>query len=153
MLDKLRNIFQIPELRRRLGWTALMFAVYRLGEHVPTPGVNAKALAGAFESQRGTLFGLYDLFVGGAFSRATIFALGIMPYISASIILQLLGAVVPYFEKLQKEGEEGRKKITQYTRVGTVGLAALQSIAFAKFLESLGAQGVPVVPHPGFTFE
>ena len=120
MLEKLRNIFQIPELRRRLGWTALMFAVYRLGEHVPTPGVNAKALAGAFESQRGTLFGLYDLFVGGAFSRATVFALGIMPYISSSIILQVLGAVVPYFEKLRKEGEEGQKKLTQLTRYGTV---------------------------------
>src|SRR2546425_5782800 len=153
MLDRLRNIFQVPELKRRILFTLALFVVYRLGEHVPTPGVNAKALASAFASQSRSLFGLYDLFVGGAFSRATIFALGIMPYISSSIILQLLGAVVPYFEKLQKEGEEGRKKITQYTRVGTVGLAALQSIAFAKFLESLGAQGVPVVPHPGFTFE
>src|SRR5438034_5589477 len=153
MLDKLRNIFQVPELKRRILFTLMLFVVYRAGEHIPTPGVNAKALAGAWAAQRGTLFGLYDLFVGGAFSRATIFALGIMPYISSSIILQLLGAVVPYFEKLQKEGEEGRKKITQYTRVGTVGLAALQSIAFAKFLESLGAQGVPVVPHPAFTFE
>src|SRR5437762_2899641 len=153
MLDKLRNIFQIPELRRRLGWTALMFAVYRLGEHVPTPGVNAKALAGAFESQRGTLFGLYDLFVGGAFSRATIFALGIMPYISASIILQLLGAVVPYFEKLRKEGEEGQKKITQWTRYGTVLISIVQSYAYSIFLVNLGAsQGLSVVPQPGFAF-
>src|SRR5438105_4025157 len=153
MLEKFRNIFQVPELRRRILFTLAMFVVYRLGEHVPTPGVNARALSAAFASQRGTLFGLYDLFVGGAFSRATVFALGIMPYISASIILQLLGAVVPYFEKLQKEGEEGRKKITQYTRIGTVGLAAVQSIAFSKFLESLGAQGTPVVPHPGPAFE
>ena len=153
MLDKLRNIFQIPELRRRLGWTALMFAVYRLGEHVPTPGVNAKALAGAFESQRGTLFGLYDLFVGGAFSRATIFALGIMPYISSSIILQLLGAVVPYFEKLRKEGEEGQKKLTQLTRYGTVFISIIQSFAYSVFLVNMGAsRGLAVVPDPGFLF-
>src|SRR5512134_2280493 len=141
MIEKLRTIFQVPELRRRILFTLAMFVVYRLGEHMPTPGVNAAALAGAFQSQANTLFGLYDMFVGGAFSRATVFALGIMPYISASIILQLLGAVVPYFEKLQKEGEEGRKKLTQYTRLGTVGLSALQSIAFAKFLESMGTQG------------
>ena len=98
MLDKLRNVFQVPELKRRILFTLALFVIYRLGEHMPTPGVNAKALAGAFASQQGTLFGLYDLFVGGAFSRATVFALGIMPYISSSIILQLLGAVVPYFE-------------------------------------------------------
>ena len=112
MLEKLRNIFQVPELRRRILFTLAMFVIYRLGEHLPTPGVNAAALAGAFRSQANTMFGLYDMFVGGAFSRATVFALGIMPYISASIILQLLGAVVPYFEKLRKEGEEGQKKIT-----------------------------------------
>src|SRR5580765_751123 len=123
MFEKLRNVFQVPELRRRILFTLLMFVVYRLGEHMPTPGVNAKALQGAFESQRGTLFGLYDFFVGGAFSRATIFALGIMPYISSSIILQLLGAVVPSLEKLRKEGDEGQKKITQYTRYGTVIIA------------------------------
>src|SRR5438093_715993 len=153
MLEKLRNIFQIPELRRRLGWTALMFAVYRLGEHVPTPGVNAKALAGAFESQRGTLFGLYDLFVGGAFSRATIFALGIMPYISSSIILQLLGAAVPYFEKLRKEGEEGQKKLTQLTRYGTVFISIIQSFAYSVFLVNRGAScGLSLVPDPGFLF-
>src|SRR3989449_2497950 len=153
MLDKLRNIFQIPELRRRLGWTALMFAVYRLGEHVPTPGVNAHALAAAFERQRGTLFGLYDLFVGGAFSRATVFALGIMPYISASIIIQVLGAVVPYFEKLRKEGEEGQKKLTQYTRYGTVLISIVQSFAYSVFLLNMGASsGVTVVPNPGVQF-
>src|SRR5216117_2179227 len=153
MLDKLRNIFQIPELRRRLGWTALMFAVYRLGEHVPTPGVNAQALAGAFESQASGLFGLYDMFVGGAFSRATIFALGIMPYISSSIILQLLGAVVPYYEKLRKEGEEGQKKLTQHTRYGTVLISVIQSFAYSVFLTNLGvSQGLTIVPQPGFLF-
>jgi preprotein translocase subunit SecY len=153
MLDKLRNIFQVPELKRRILFTLALFVVYRLGEHVPTPGVNARALAGAFESQRGTLFGLYDLFVGGAFSRATIFALGIMPYISSSIILQLLGAVVPYFEKLRKEGEEGQKKLTQITRYGTVLISIIQSLAYSVFLVNMGAaQGLAVVPDPGFLF-
>src|SRR3989449_11374714 len=153
MLDRLRNIFQVPELKRRILFTLLMFVVYRLGEHVPTPGVNARALAGAFESQRGSLFGLYDLFVGGAFSRATIFALGVMPYISSSIILQLLGAVVPYFEKLRKEGEEGQKKITQITRYGTVLISVVQSLAYSVFLVNMGAsQGLSVVPHPGLLF-
>src|SRR2546428_10942133 len=153
MLESFQNIFRIPELKRRLLFTIALLCVYRLGGHIPTPGVNSEALVTAFASQANSLFGLYDLFVGGSFAKATVFALGIMPYISASIILQLLGAVIPYFEKLQKEGEEGRKKITQYTRVGTVGLSALQSIAFAKFLESLRAQGVPMVPHPGFTLQ
>ena len=153
MLEKLRNIFQVPELRRRILFTLLMFVVYRLGEHVPTPGVNAKALAGAFASQSGTLFGLYDLFVGGAFSRATVFALGIMPYISSSIIIQLLGAVVPYFEKLRKEGEEGQKAITQWTRVGTVFISIVQSLGYSFYLVHLGAsQGLAVVPNPTFTF-
>jgi preprotein translocase subunit SecY len=153
MLDKLRNIFQVPELRRRIFFTLLMFVVYRLGEHVPTPGVNARALAGAFESQRGTLFGLYDFFVGGAFSRATVFALGIMPYISSSIILQLLGAVLPSLEKMRKEGEEGQKKITQLTRYGTVLIAIIQSYAYSVFLVNMQAsQGVTIVPQPGFAF-
>ncbi len=153
MLDKFRNIFQVPELKRRIFFTLAMFVVYRLGEHVPTPGVNARALHAAFESQRGTLFGLYDLFVGGAFSRATIFALGIMPYISSSIILQLLGAVVPYFEKLRKEGDEGQKKLTQITRYGTVMISIVQSLAYSVFLVNMGAsQGLSVVPHPGVLF-
>src|SRR3989449_9037993 len=153
MLDRLRNIFQVPELKRRILFTLLMFVVYRLGEHVPTPGVNARALAGAFESQRGSLFGLYDLFVGGAFSRATIFALGVMPYISSSIILQLLGAVVPYYEKLRKEGEEGQKKLTQHTRYGTVLISLIQSFAYSVFLTNLGvSQGLTIVPQPGFLF-
>ena len=153
MLEKLQNIFRIPELKRRVLFTIALLCVYRLGGHVPTPGVNSEALVAAFASQTNSLFGLYDLFVGGSFAKATVFALGIMPYISVSIIFQLLGAVIPYFEKLQKEGEEGRKKITQYTRVCTVALAAMQSLAFAKFLESMGSAGVPVVPNPGFGFE
>jgi preprotein translocase subunit SecY len=153
MFEKFRNLFQIPELRRRILFTLALFVVYRLGEHVPTPGVNARALAAAFEGQRGTLFGLYDLFVGGAFSRATIFALGIMPYISSSIIIQLLGAVVPYFEKLRKEGEEGQKKLTQITRYGTVLISIIQSMAYSVFLVNMGtSQGLTVVPSPGFLF-
>jgi len=152
MLEKLQNIFRIPELKRRIMFTVALLVVYRLGGHVPTPGVNSEALVAAFSHQANSLFGLYDMFVGGSFAKATVFALGIMPYISVSIIMQLLGAVVPYFEKLQKEGEEGRKKITQYTRVGTVALAAAQSFAFARFLESMGSSGMPVVPEPGLGF-
>jgi preprotein translocase subunit SecY len=153
MIEKFKNIFRIPELKRRVLFTVALLVVYRIGGHVPTPGVNSEALVSAFASQSNSLFGLYDLFVGGSFAKATVFALGIMPYISVSIIFQLLGAVIPYFEKLQKEGEEGRKKITQYTRLGTVALAAVQSLAFAKFLESMGSAGAPVVPNPGIGFE
>jgi preprotein translocase subunit SecY len=153
MFEKLRNIFRIPELKKRVLFTIGILCVYRLGGHIPTPGVNSEALVSAFAAQSNSLFGLYDLFVGGSFAKATVFALGIMPYISVSIIFQLLGAVIPYFEKLQKEGEEGRKKITQYTRVATVALAAAQSLAFAKFLESMGAAGTPVVSHPGISFQ
>ena len=152
MFEKLRNIFQVPELKRRILFTLALFVVYRLGEHLPSPGVNAKALAGAFESQRGTLFGLYDLFVGGAFSRATVFALGIMPYISSSIILQVLGAVVPYFEKLRKEGEEGQKKLTQLTRYGTVLISIIQSLGYSVFLVRMSGQGSAVVPNPNWLF-
>jgi len=155
MIEKIRNIFQVPELKRRILFTMALIVIYRLGEHLPTPGVNARALAGAFAASgaAGGLFGLYDLFVGGAFSRATIFALGIMPYISASIILQLLGAVVPYYEKLRKEGEEGQKKITQHTRFGTVLISFIQSYAYSVFLTNLGqTQGLPIVPNPGFLF-
>src|SRR5258707_13117135 len=153
MFEKLLTIFQVPELRRRILFTLALFVIYRLGEHMPTPGVNAAALAGAFRSQANTLFGLYDMFVGGAFSRATVFALGIMPYISASIILQLLGGVVPHFEKLRKEGEEGQKKLTQYTRYGTVLISIVQSFAYSVFLLNMGASsGVTVVPNPGLLF-
>ena len=153
LVDSIQNIFRIPELRRRLLFTLGMFAIYRLGEHIPAPGVNGQALAAMFAGQTGTLFGLYDVFVGGAFSRATIFALGIMPYISASIILQLLGVVVPYFEKLRKEGEVGQKKITQWTRYGTVAISLIQSYAYALFLQhSNGSSGFSIVTNPGLGF-
>ena len=154
MIEKLRNIFQVPELKRRILFTMVVVAIYRLGEHVPTPGVNVAALQQAFEGAAGVggIFGLYDLFVGGAFSQAMIFALGIMPYISASIILQLLGAVVPYYEKLRKEGEEGQKKIIQHTRYGTVLLSILQSFGYAVFLQSGLGPGVVHYPGPMFIF-
>ncbi len=154
MLEQLQSIFKIPELKRRILMTVLLLIVYRLGGHIPTAGVDARALTSYFNNQaQNTLFQLYDLFAGGNFQKATIFALGIMPYISASIILQLFGAVVPYFERLQKEGEEGRRKITQYTRYGTVLLSIVQSFGIAIFLESMNSQfSVPVVPNPGFGF-
>ncbi len=155
MLESLQSIFRIPELKRRILWTMGLLVVYRLGGHIPTPGVDGAALTAFFQSQaqQNTLFQLYDLFVGGNFSKATIFALGIMPYISASIILQLFGAVIPYFERLQKEGEEGRKRITQYTRYGTVLLSVIQALGISIFLEGLNRQiSTPIVPHPGFGF-
>ncbi len=153
MLDRFANIFKIPELRDRILFTLLILFVYRVGGHVPLAGINASALGEFMDQNRTTLFGMYDMFVGGAFERATIFALGIMPYISASIIFQLMGSVVPYFQKLQKEGEEGRKKITQLTRYGTVILAALQAGGVSVFLTRLvAASGTPVVPNPGLGF-
>ena len=154
MMGSLQSIFKIPELKRRILFTALILIVYRVGGHVPIPGVNAQALLEYFEQAQRGLLGLYDLFAGGAFKRATVFALGIMPYISASIIIQLLGAIVPYFQKLQKEGEQGRKKITQLTRYGTVAISALQGYGVSVFLERIGysASGQLVVPHPGFGF-
>lgn len=154
MIKHFQSIFKIPELKRRILFTLVILIVYRIGGHIPVPGVNANALMEFFaESQRG-LLGLYDLFAGGAFSRATLFSLGIMPYISASIIIQLLGAVVPYFQKLQKEGEQGRKKITQITRYGTVFISFMQGYGASYFLERIGqtASGQIVVPVPGFAF-
>ncbi len=145
--ESFRNIFKIQELRTRLLFTAALLLVVRLGAHVTLPGVDASLLAKAEASQASnTLFGLYDLFVGGAFKNAAVFALGIMPYISASIILQLLGAVVPYFQKLSKEGEEGRKKINQLTRYGTVLVSALQAWGVSVRLTSLSVEGLPIVP-------
>jgi preprotein translocase subunit SecY len=145
--ESLRNIFKIEELRTRLLYTALLLVVVRVGSHVTLPGVDAVLLARAEANQaQNTLFGLYDLFVGGAFKNAAIFALGIMPYISSSIILQLLGAVVPYFQKLSKEGEEGRKKLTQLTRYGTVLVSALQAWGVSVRLTSLQLEGIPIVP-------
>jgi preprotein translocase subunit SecY len=130
-----------------------MLAVYRLGNHIPTPGVDARALTEFFEQNRGTWFGFVDMFSGGNLSRVTVFALGIMPYISASIILQLLTVVWPYLEKLSKEGELGRKKITQYTRYGTVLLSVVQSAGIAAFLQKTELTGgLTLVAHPGFGF-
>lgn len=154
MLGSFKNIFKIHELRTRIIFTLAILIVYRIGGHIPTPGIDAQALGEFFQTASGSLFGMYDMFVGGAFSKATIFSLGIMPYISASIIFQLLGAVIPYFQKLQKEGEEGRRKITQYTRYGTVLIASLQAFGTAVFLESITtSSGASVVPYPGIGFK
>src|SRR3970040_855428 len=141
------NIFKIQELRERLLFTAALLIVVRIGSHITIPGVDASLLADTIrKTSEGTLFGLYDLFVGGAFSNAAVFALGIMPYISSSIVIQLLGAVVPYFQKLQKEGGDGRKKITQYTRHGTVLVSVLQaSGVVVKLVNTTTPQG-PIVP-------
>lgn len=148
----LRNIFKIPELRRKVLITLALILVYRIGRHIPVPGVNADALTSFFQAQKGTLFGLFDLFSGGNLTRATVFALGIMPYISSSIIFQLLVTVIPYLEKLSKEGEAGRKKITQYTRYGTVVLSIFQGSAISLWLEGLNWQGIAVVTSPGWGF-
>ena len=140
MMKILQSIFKIPELRRRILFTLGILIIYRIGGHVPVPGIYGPGLIEYFKSVGGGgLADLYDMFAGGTFKRATVFALGIMPYISASIIIQLLGAVVPYFQKLQKEGEEGRKKITQLTRYGTVLISALQAFGIAKMLVNLHA--------------
>jgi len=154
MLESLRNIFAVSELRNRVLFTLGLLAVYRVGNHIPTPGVNTDALAMLAEQAKNTMFGLYDLFSGGNLSRVTIFALGIMPYISASIILQLLTVVWPYLEKLSKEGELGRRKITQYTRYGTIFLAIVQAMSIAIFLERQTnvAGGLPLVYHVGWGF-
>jgi preprotein translocase subunit SecY len=145
--ESFRNIFKIQELRQRILYTAGLLIVVRLGSHITLPGVDAKVLAEVVRSQASnTLFGLYDLFVGGAFSNAAIFALGIMPYISASIIIQLLGAVIPYFQKLTKEGEEGRKKITQLTRYGTVVISLLQAWGVSVQLMHMSPAGLPIIP-------
>lgn len=152
-LNTFRNIFKITELRKRILFTLGILALERIGTHIVTPGVNSAALQEAFASQgSNTLFGLFDLFAGGAFSKAAVFSLGIMPYISASIIIQLLGSVFPFFQKLQREGEEGRKKITQYTRYGTLFISAMQSYGVAIFLESFNSRGFNVIPDPGINF-
>ena len=153
MIDKFKNIFSIPELRRRILFTLGILVVVRLGAHIPIPGINGDVLAAAFEGLQNTLFGLYNLFAGGAFEKATLFALGIMPYISASIIIQLMSTVVPYFQRLQKEGEAGRKKITQVTRYLTVLISAMQAYGIvAVFLPSMSAGGQSVVINPGIGF-
>jgi preprotein translocase subunit SecY len=147
LTETFSNIFKIQELRERLLFTMLLLVIVRIGSHITVPGVDAVLLADTIKkSSENTLFGLYDLFVGGAFSHAAIFALGIMPYISASIVIQLLGAVVPYFAKLQKEGEEGRKKITQYTRYGTVAISLMQATGVVAKLMATAPGGIPIVP-------
>jgi preprotein translocase subunit SecY len=153
MIGKLQEIFSIPELKRRVLYTLALLVVYRVGSHITVPGVDPSVLTAFFQGKQGTILGLYDMFAGGNLEKATIFALGIMPYISASIILQLFQAVIPFFEKLAKEGEEGRKKITQYTRYGTVVLSLIQGIGIAIFLESLrGPGGELAVTAPGWGF-
>src|ERR1700746_1182476 len=135
MFEKLANVFRIPDLRKRILFTLAMLAVYRLGGHIPTPGINADKLSQFFEQNRGSFLGFVDLFSGGQLRRLTIFALGIMPYITASIILQLMTVVYEPLAKLQKEGELGRKKITQWTRYLTLGLSAVQSLGIAFTLQ------------------
>ncbi len=153
-MDSVKNIFAVPELRRRVAFTFGLLAVYRLGSKIPTPGVNTAALAELADRAQGTMFGLYDMFSGNNLSQMTIFALGIMPYISASIILQLLTVVWPYLERLSKEGDLGRRKITQYTRYGTIGLSIVQGLGIAFFLEGNTNMtgGLPLVFNPGWGF-
>src|SRR5947207_1740565 len=153
MLDKLANIFRIPDLRKRILFTLGLLFVYRLGSHIPTPGVNAARLEEFFNQNRGSFLGFVDLFSGGQLRRMTIFALSITPYITASIILQLLTVVYEPLAKLQKEGEMGRKKITQWTRYLTVILSAIQSFGIAYSLErSTMSGGTAFVTNPGVGF-
>ncbi len=153
MLEGFQNAAKIAELRKRLVFTLIMLAVYRIGVAVPTPGIDGQALAAFFEQAKSTVFGLVNLFSGGALERFSIFALGIMPYISSSIILQLLTVVIPTLERLSKEGESGRRKITQYTRYGTVGLALLQGFFISIGLEQIRTpSGGSVVFEPGWSF-
>ncbi len=148
MANPVANLFRIPELKKKILFTLGVLLVYRFGAHVTSPGIDVRALEAQLGQLQGTLFGVYDMFVGGALRRATVFALGIMPYISASIMFQLLAAVFPTIEKMQKEGEEGRKKLTQWTRYATVVLAAAQGYGYSVFL-----QGIPgAVTTSGWAF-
>jgi len=154
MLGGIKNTASLPELRRRLIFTFLMLAVYRIGVQIPTPGINGEALAAFFTKNAGTLFGMFNMFSGGALENFSIFALGIMPYISASIIIQLLTVVIPQLEALSKEGESGRHKITQYTRYGTVALSLIQSLFISAGLEGMsGPGGEAIVIVPGWQFK
>jgi preprotein translocase subunit SecY len=153
VIESFRNIFAIPDLRKRLTFTFLMLAVYRVGCFIPSPGVNSKALLDLIQKSEGTMLGFVNTFTGGSLSRVAVFALGIMPYITASIILQLLTVVWPYLEKLSKEGELGRRKITQYTRYGTVVISFVQALGIAFFLEKNSAPGgASLVLNPGWGF-
>ncbi|MEE8398221.1 MAG: preprotein translocase subunit SecY [Desulfobacterales bacterium] len=147
------NIFKIPELKKRIFFTLAILIVYRIGVHVPTPGIDAVALASFFAKAKEGLLGMFNMFTGGALERLSVFALGIMPYISASIILQLLTVTIPHLERLSKEGEQGRKKITQYTRYGTVVLSILQGLMISIGLEKMSSPGgAPIVIDPGWGF-
>ena len=148
-----QNVFKIPELKKRILFTLGLLVVYRVGVHVPVPGIDSGALASFFARAEGTIVGIFNMFSGGALERLSVFALGIMPYISASIILQLLTVVIPHLEQLKKEGEQGRKKITQYTRYGTVFLSIIQGFGISMGLESMSSPGgAPVVLLPGWAF-
>ncbi len=153
-MNGLQRAANIPELRRRIIFTLLMLAVYRMGVQIPTPGINGEALGSFFDQNASTLFGMFNMFSGGALENFSIFALGIMPYISASIIIQLLTVVIPQLETLKKEGEAGRRKITQYTRYGTIGLSIIQGTFIAVGLEGMsGPGGEPIVLDPGLEFK
>ncbi len=153
-IDSVKNLFAIAELRKRVLFTLGLLIVYRIGSHITTPGLNTDALRQLAEQARSTMFGLYDMFSGRNLSQMTIFALGIMPYISASIILQLLTVVWPYLERIKNEGELGRRKITQYTRYGTIVLSVVQALGIAIWLERSTeiAGGLPLVYNPGWGF-
>ena len=153
MIESLRNIFAIPDLRKRLLFTFGLLAVYRVGCHIPTPGIDSQALIEFMKEAENTFLGFVNTFTGGSLKRVAVFAMGIMPYITASIVLQLLTVVWPYLEKLSKEGEMGRKKITQYTRYGTVVISIVQSTGIALWLENLRTPGgAMLVPNPGWGF-
>ncbi|OCC15066.1 Preprotein translocase secY subunit [Dissulfuribacter thermophilus] len=153
MIGNIEGLGSVPELRKRILFTLMMLAVFRIGAQIPTPGIDAQALAAFFSRAEGTLFGLFDMFSGGALKKLSIFALGIMPYISASIILQLLTVAIPQLEALKKEGQAGQKKLSQYTRYGTVALSALQGLGIAIGLENMHApNGLPIVAVPGWGF-
>lgn len=152
--EAIGSLFKIPELKRRILFTLGVLIVYRIGAHIPTPGIDSAALAELFAQTKGTILGMFDMFSGGALSRLTIFALGIMPYISASIILQLMTIVSPHLAQLKKEGEQGQKKITQYTRYGTIVISLIQGTGISIGLEAMTSpgSGLPIVPDPGWDF-
>ena len=152
MANPIQSLLRAPELKEKILFTLMCLAIYRFGAHITVPGVDVVALRDLGAALQGTLFGLYDMFVGGGLQRATVFALGIMPYISASIMFQLLAAVFPTIEKMQKEGEEGRKRLNQWTRYTTVLLSLLQGYGYAIFLESQTGISAPIVPFPGWGF-
>jgi preprotein translocase subunit SecY len=153
LIEAFQNIFKIPELKKRVLFSLAMLAVYRIGCHIPVPGVDTQALAHFFKAAEGTLLGMFGMFTGGALEKLAVFALGIMPYISSSIIFQLLTVVLPPIEKLSKEGDAGRKKIIQYTRYGTIVLSVVQGFGISMGLEAMrGPAGELVVPNPGWAF-